>query len=197
MDNPPVNLSRIAIGDGTLGSLETGTELPVITVLETYPQIIGYDTQVFEYFQEQYVQDSRIYVNTYVLFRSKLCGYNLKLQYPQPAHFPTLKAPIPDNSTASPDKYNAKLTKKRFVREVQDRLVAKLRRRRSEGALLEHGARLRARDMWKRDLAGRANGTIDPWYQCDLYSEMIEYAINFTFPWCTYPFPVILPGRSL
>jgi len=62
MDDPPVNLSRIAIGDGTLASLETGTELPVITVLETYPQIIGYDTQVFEYFQEQYVQDSGIYV---------------------------------------------------------------------------------------------------------------------------------------
>ena len=57
MDDPPVYLSRIAIGDGTLGSLETFMELPVVSVLETYPQIIGYDTQVFEYFQEQYVED--------------------------------------------------------------------------------------------------------------------------------------------
>ena len=55
MDNPPVNLAAIAIGDGTITSLETFEELPVITVLETYPQIIGYDIQVFEYFQEQCV----------------------------------------------------------------------------------------------------------------------------------------------
>ncbi|KAI9568043.1 Alpha/Beta hydrolase protein [Boletus coccyginus] len=167
LDSPPVNLSRIAIGDGTLTSVGTFLELPVITVLETYPQIIGYDTQVFEYFQEQ----------------SELCGYNLSLQYPQPAHFPTLSTPALLNFTASSGKYEAKLTKKRFAGELRDRIVAKLRRRGSEGALLEYGERHGARDMWKRDLAGRANGTIDPWYQCDLYSEMIDYAINFTFPW--------------
>lgn len=57
MDKPPINLTRIAIGDGTLGSVQTSIESPVVTVLETYPQIIGYDTQVFEYFQEQYVQE--------------------------------------------------------------------------------------------------------------------------------------------
>jgi carboxypeptidase D len=53
MDDPPVNLTRIAIGDGVLTSLDAFMELPVVSVLETYPQIIGYDTQVFEYFQEQ------------------------------------------------------------------------------------------------------------------------------------------------
>ena len=53
MDNPPVNLARIAIGDGVLTSVEAFMELPVVSVLETYPQIIGYDIQVFEYFQEQ------------------------------------------------------------------------------------------------------------------------------------------------
>ena len=58
MNDPPVYLSRIAIGNGGLGSFETITELPVVSVLETYPQIIGYDTQVFEYFQEQYVEDA-------------------------------------------------------------------------------------------------------------------------------------------
>lgn len=55
MDNPPVTLAGIAIGDGSITSIETFMEVPVLTVLETYPQIIGYDTQVFEYFQEQYV----------------------------------------------------------------------------------------------------------------------------------------------
>jgi carboxypeptidase D len=130
-------------------------------------------------------------MNAYFLFRSALCGYNLSLQYPQPEHFPTLNAPIPDSPSASS---GTKLTKKQFMLEMQDRLVAELRKRESEDALLEHSERLRARDMWKRDLAGRANGTIDPWYLCDVYTEMIDYAINFTFPWCTYPFLPILYG---
>lgn len=134
-------------------------------------------------------------MNVYFLFRSALCGYNLSLQYPQPEHFPTLNAPIfYSPSSASSGKYDTKLTKKQFMLDIQQRLVAKLRKRESEDALLEHSERLRARDVWKRDLAGRANGTIDPWYLCDLYSEMIEYALNFTFPWCTYAFLPILYG---
>jgi len=70
MVNPPVKLEKIAIGDGTIGSQETAILLPVVSndhvpasllltsgkvsVLETYPQIIGYDTGVFDFFKEQY-----------------------------------------------------------------------------------------------------------------------------------------------
>ncbi|KAH0834740.1 Alpha/Beta hydrolase protein [Lanmaoa asiatica] len=165
MDNPPVTLAGIAIGNGVLTNMQAFQDLPVTSVLETYPQIIGYDTQVFEYFLEQ----------------SALCGYNLTLQYPQPEHFPTLKAPLPASSSGHSGTYDARFTLKRFVHEVQDRLVARLKER--DGSPLEHGERLSARDVWKRDLAGRANGTIDPWYQCNLYTEMIDYAVNFTFPW--------------
>ncbi|KAG6377286.1 Alpha/Beta hydrolase protein [Boletus reticuloceps] len=165
MDNPPIHLERIAIGNADIGSIETSEELPVISVLETYPQIIGYDTLVFEYFQEQ----------------SALCGYNLTLQYPQPEHFPTVNSSLPSGSSEFSRKYNVNLTKKQLMLEVQDRHTAKLRE--GGGALLAHGERHRARDTWKRDLASRANGTIDPWYRCDIYSEMIDYAVNFTFPW--------------
>ncbi|KAF8433226.1 alpha/beta-hydrolase [Boletus edulis BED1] len=161
MDNPPVNLAGIAIGDGSLLSVEAFTEFPVISVLETYPQVIGYDTQVFEYFHEQ----------------STLCGYNLTLEYPQPEHFPTLNAPISPTAAAETSmKY-----KKRGLLEAQRKLVAELRKR--DAVSVEAGERLQARDTWKRNLAGRANGTIDPWYQCDIYYEMVDYALNFTFPW--------------
>lgn len=68
MENSPVNLARIAIGNGALVSMEIFTELPVVTVLETYPQIIGYDTQVMEYFREQYVQTSGMYVIRVLIF---------------------------------------------------------------------------------------------------------------------------------
>ena len=56
MENPPVNLAGIAIGDGSIASVETFLLLPVVSVLETYPQIIGYDTNVLEYFREQCVK---------------------------------------------------------------------------------------------------------------------------------------------
>lgn len=35
----------------------------------------------------------------------------------------------------------------------------------------------------KRDLSGRANGTIDPWYACFLGAEVQDYALNFSVPW--------------
>ena len=115
-----------------------------------------------------------------------LCGYNLTLEYPQPAHFPTLNAPISYDSGGPYGKANAKLTKQRLAHDARDQLAAKLDER--GNTFLEHNERLRAREVWKRDLAGRANGTIDPLYQCDLYSEMVDYAINFTFPWCMFSF---------
>ncbi len=39
------------------------------------------------------------------------------------------------------------------------------------------------RQEWKRDLSGRANGTIDPMYGCFLAAELEDYALNFSLPW--------------
>ncbi|KAG6332041.1 hypothetical protein ID866_7052 [Astraeus odoratus] len=184
MQNPPVRLAKIAIGDGTIGSGESFELLPVasnngvsyllhshtlqVSILETYPQIIGYDTEVLEYFKEQTV----------------LCGYDLTLEYPQNGHFPTLTFTPGQKSNlegvASSRKYKAHLTKQSLMQDAQDRFAAKFAKR---NARVSKRERMRSQDVWKRDLAGRANGTIDPWYGCDLYSEMIDYAINFTFPW--------------
>ena len=42
------------------------------------------------------------------------------------------------------------------------------------------------RQEWKRDLSGRANGTIDPFYGCFLLEEVMDYAQNFSFPWSEF-----------
>lgn len=47
-------------------------------------------------------------------------------------------------------------------------------------------AREEKRQEWKRDLSGRANGTIDPFYGCFLFDEILDYAANFSFPWSAY-----------
>ena len=35
----------------------------------------------------------------------------------------------------------------------------------------------------KRDLSMRANGTLDTWYGCRIYDELLDYAVNFSAPW--------------
>ncbi|OJA08691.1 hypothetical protein AZE42_01195 [Rhizopogon vesiculosus] len=170
MKNPPVTLAKIAIGDGSIASVETCELLPVVSVLETYPQIIGYDTDVFEYFREQ----------------EKLCGYDLTLEYPQNGHFPTLNYTSGANASSgmsTSGRYRARQgrsSKGLFLAEMEQRYNAHLAKRSTSLSSREH---VHAADAWKRDLADRANGTIDPWYGCDVYDEMLDYAINFTFPW--------------
>ena len=65
--------------------------------------------------------------------------------------------------------------------------------KRSTGKLAAR--KLKERDMWvrdwvasKRDLSGRANGTIDPYYGCFLMDELQDYALNFSLPWSAFLF---------
>ena len=71
--------------------------------------------------------------------------------------------------------------------DAQNRFAARLAKR---DVRLSKRERLRAQDVWKRKIAGRGNGTINPWYGCDVYDEMLDYAVNFTFPWCTVVSPL-------
>ncbi|KAI0822442.1 alpha/beta-hydrolase [Trametes gibbosa] len=168
--SPPVTLRKIAIGDGSLGSLATIRDLPVINIIETYPAIIGYDQDVFEYFKEQH----------------HLCGFDLNLTYPQVGTFPTLNLTSGLRATL-----DASSSYSRVSTSLKDAIVAEYAERgrtaSESDSVAEH---LRRRMEWKRDLSGRANGTIDPWYGCDVFDEMRDYALNFTFPWSNGGFDV-------
>ncbi|KAJ3553097.1 hypothetical protein NM688_g3802 [Phlebia brevispora] len=164
LEDPPVRLVKIAIGDGTIGGFWLYEEVPVVTVIETYPQVIGYDPDVFKYFQEQ----------------SHLCGFDFNLTYPQRGgYFPTLNPQFPlfDESTSkrASKKLLLKAALEAGTQMKQSDVEARSMRPVSE--------RERRKNQWKRDLTGRANGTIDPWYGCDIYDEMLEYAFNFSLPW--------------
>ncbi|KAJ7214626.1 hypothetical protein C8J57DRAFT_1538450 [Mycena rebaudengoi] len=50
-----------------------------------------------------------------------------------------------------------------------------------------HQRREAEHQQWKRDLSGR---TIDTLYGCFLLNELIDYAVNFTFPWTNGEFDV-------
>ncbi|KAH7910092.1 alpha beta-hydrolase [Hygrophoropsis aurantiaca] len=167
MDHPPVKLAKIAIGDGAIASAETFELLPVVSVLETYPQIIGYDEDVLEYFREQ----------------THLCGYDLNLTYPQDGHFPTLGFIQGGDNSASEAAGASSRYKSRQGRLTKDAFMAEAEARYASKRSVNKWERLRARDSWKRGLEGMPNGIINSWYGCDLYDEMLDYAINYTFPW--------------
>ncbi|TFK31890.1 Alpha/Beta hydrolase protein [Crucibulum laeve] len=160
---PPVKIAKIAIGDGTVGSQVVSTFVPVLSIIETYPQFIAYDQEVFNYFKEQ----------------NDLCGFNLTLTYPQNGTFPTINLLLPARLNQSSaldvvERRKSSLTKFSQKFEAQT-LVSDVSKREFE---LERRA-----ELVKRSLTGRANGTLDSWYACDLFDEMIDYALNFTFPW--------------
>ncbi|OSD00457.1 alpha/beta-hydrolase [Trametes coccinea BRFM310] len=170
----PVNLRKIAIGDGSLGSLATIRDLPVINIIETYPALIGYDQEVFNFFKEQH----------------HLCGFDLNLTYPQNGTFPTLNLTAGLRATLHPPSTDQQST----FTSWRDAFRTEYASRRDSSSLpplvSSESDRLRRRSEWKRDLSGRANGTLDPWYGCDVFDELRDYALNFTFPWTNGGFDV-------
>ncbi|EIW57736.1 alpha/beta-hydrolase [Trametes versicolor FP-101664 SS1] len=177
-ENPPVKLRKIAIGDGSLGSEATVEHVPVVNVIETYPAIIGYDQDVFNYFREQ----------------SHLCGFDLNLTYPQNGHFPTLNLVRPTSGSALSQSLLEPTESRARTASLQKTVAAKFSGAQNERSLGKRAEFFERREEnrreWKRDLSGRANGTIDPNYGCFLLDELIDYAVNFTFPWSNGDFDV-------
>jgi carboxypeptidase D len=114
--------------------------------------------------------------------REHLCKYDLNLTYPQNGYFPTLIDPrqtVPPNSpfvSSSTSKvktsFRRAITQQYAKRNSKTGLTARAIIKREE-----------ERRRWTRDLTNRPNGTLDPWYGCFLWEELMDYAVNFTFPW--------------
>ncbi|KIJ51875.1 hypothetical protein M422DRAFT_26559 [Sphaerobolus stellatus SS14] len=167
MSNPPVSLKKIVTGNAAYADDEIDIYPPVPLVLETYPQIIGYDPTVLEYFKEQ----------------AHLCEQDLNLTYPQ-------TNPLPHPPTVTFPFLGSELRQYRFEsREIALKVALK-----SANKAVELSKRMGAKaprslaanspaEVWRRGLDGRAKGTIDPWYGCDTYDEMVDYALNFSAPW--------------
>ncbi|KAF8524852.1 alpha/beta-hydrolase [Hysterangium stoloniferum] len=164
--NPPVHLAKIAIGDGAIGAEPLFEDMPVLSIIETYPQLIDYDPDVYNYFKEQ----------------RQLCGYDLNLSYPETAHFPPLRPnSLPTGGGAFQAPFRGRT--RALTKEAFHSALAAASQPASSLSKRELALRAERRTSWKRDLSQRANGTIDPYYQCFLLFELIDYAVNFTAPW--------------
>ncbi|KAF9525355.1 Alpha/Beta hydrolase protein [Crepidotus variabilis] len=159
MPNPPVRIANIMIGDGTYTSEQVFELVPALSVLETYPQIIGYDAEVYKYFKDQ----------------THLCKFDINLTYPQNGLIPDPEMTFPKGRFIP---WALRMDRKKFKTQLMRRSV-------ENPALAKRTPYERevARQEWKRDLSLRQNGTIDPWYGCFLLDMYIDYALNYTFPW--------------
>ncbi len=106
--------------------------------------------------------------------RSHLCGFDLNLTYPQNGHFPSLNPQLPSNL----DTKSIRTKKKTLIKQAL-MIDAQMSKR----GLEVDEVRMQKRDEWKREAQRRASGGIDPTYGCDLFDELIDYALQFSFPW--------------
>lgn len=113
-------------------------------------QLIGYDKDVYLYFKEQ----------------EHLCGYDLHLTYSQNGHFPTFYVARSSGIASGLQAKLKSLLNKEFslgdLWYMVPRLAKTLPRKRSA-----------VQNQWKRDLRGRANGTIDSRYGCFLCYQLL------------------------
>lgn len=71
------------------------------------------------------------------------------------------------------------------TRTTRRNFVAEVAYRHAKREAAGEGRRLTKRDSPGRTFA--SSPVIDSWYGCDVWDEMIDYALNFTFPWCECP----------
>jgi carboxypeptidase D len=109
----------------------------------------------------------------------------LNLTYPQNGHFPTLNLVRPtEHSALSQSLLNPTEDRARTLHESVSTRFSEVKGRDAFSKRSDfHERRQAEHQQWKRGLSGRANGTIDPFYGCSLLDELIDYAVNFTFPW--------------
>ena len=110
--------------------------------------------------------------------RNHLCQFDINLTYPQVGKIPTVQLLQPNGQGSA-----GFLSRENFVEPFLKKVQKKYENSQRKGLIKRGRDRADARRAWKRDLSQRANGTIDPYYGCNIYLELLEYAVNYTYPW--------------
>jgi len=162
---PPVSLRKLAIGDGAIASLDVATDLPTVSVIETYPQLINFDLEVYNYFKSQ----------------AHLCKHDINLTYPQNGLLPSvITAPAVNGiERTTTELYRLKGILKKFQPQNFPLDMHNMHKNKRQSEQPIGGT-----------LTGRINGSIDSRYGCGSFSMLVEYAHNFTSPWSSGGFDV-------
>ncbi|KAJ6524154.1 Alpha/Beta hydrolase protein [Mycena capillaripes] len=171
----PVNFGKIGCSNPALSESNLFENIPILRVIETYPQLINYDTAMYDYLREQ----------------THICKFDLNLTYPQTGGklpYTRIKKGLLDHRLPQPTRRRrvgadagvAVREEDDFMQELHERWRAMPeahRRRAPEEREL-------ARRAWMRETFGE--GAMNPFWGCDLRDTAMVYALNFTYPWSAY-----------
>ena len=171
MENPPVRLAKIAIGDGSMcftlnvvfiysissamGGEGTYLHYPVPSILQTYPQLISFNSSVYEYYVNQWSK----------------CRYNVALHYPATSLYPTLGDP--NYLRQAQAKYSLD-----DARSDLRKLIKLASAGPGEDNILHEGRiyRRQAATAPTLPMPQLNNTEVDPFYGCYVWYSMREYA---------------------
>ncbi|PVF95684.1 alpha/beta-hydrolase [Serendipita vermifera] len=183
----PVHLEKAVIGSGVLGNWGAWFEYSTLNILHSYPQLVGFNTNAYEYFVEQY----------------NLCGYNVTLKYPALEPYPVFRIPAmasmgppcpkEDHQMSHLDKrsddfswFGSPLGRPLHDMDIHNQLMTLLR----DYKLAEEAGLTREDTKWKRQSADESNtiangpiGRLDDIWGCGIAEEIISYALNESIPW--------------
>lgn len=126
-----------------------------MTILDTFPQLINFDPQVYDYFAEQFT----------------LCGYNLTFSYPEThGHFPPFEFQGNGNSRQRFKQASQKLKELTLLLADSD----------GQGHVLRRALEERQGEKYT---VPALTGKINSWYGCWLVEEVLDFAHNYTIPW--------------
>ncbi|KAG8824603.1 hypothetical protein FRC17_009066 [Serendipita sp. 399] len=171
----PVNLAKIVIGDGTIGNYGAFTEYSTISLIQSFPQLIGFQPSVYEYFVEQY----------------NLCGYNLTLEYPASNPYPPIRDPYEDNGvTLKKGEEPPAIASSRWrgldalamIQESLELFKISHEDKRADEISID-GMRFVKRQQTSPGPSLAPIGTINPRYGCFLMEELWEYVTDYVVPW--------------
>lgn len=159
----PVNLSKIIIGEGAVGSIGTYTQYPSLGIMQTYPQLVDFDPGTYEYFVEQY----------------NLCGYNMTLQYPASSPYPPMRNPYTttaqckrstgwETGISSYRLLNGFLAVHEHLSRRNTVMIGGTRLTRRQGSQLPHLVPI---------------GRINPEWECEIMQQLIIHATTTLSPW--------------
>ena len=139
-----------------IGTIATYEQFGVMTILDTFPQLINFDTKVYDYFAEQFM----------------LCGFNLTFSYPEThGRFPPLMFKGNGNGRLRVDQASKKL--KELVLLLAD----------TERQGYDHRKFALEKRLGEKYPVPSLTGKINRWYGCWLVEEVLDFAHNYTIPW--------------
>ncbi|KAJ7024658.1 alpha/beta-hydrolase [Mycena alexandri] len=180
---------KIGCSNPALSESNLFENIPVVRVIETYPQLINYDIKMYDYLREQ----------------AHICKFDLNLTYPQTGG----KLPYVRFTKGMLDHTLSQLTSRAlspsedFLAGLHGRRVLLTEEVRG-GSGREPEGMERDRREWTRevfaedeDVVGSApnkfpgippfnttlSGEMNPFWGCDLLDTVMVYALNLTYPW--------------